>query len=87
VAVLPWVDRAYVLVKIIIPMLTEKSPLRGPVMSSLLATLCLVALLTLGVQSDANPLLTKSSLFYQLFLFEQIKDEHFVLVFEWGMVE
>jgi peptidyl-dipeptidase Dcp len=68
-------------------MLTEKSPLRGPVFSSLLATLCLTAPLSLGAQSDANPLLTKSPLPYQLPPFEQIKDEHFAPAFELGMAE
>jgi len=66
---------------------TEKSPLRGPVMSSLLAALCLAAPLTLAAQSDANPLLTKSPLPYQLPPFEQIKDEHFAPAFELGMAE
>jgi peptidyl-dipeptidase Dcp len=67
---------------------TEKSPFRGPVMSSLLATLCLTAPLTLRAQSEtANPLLTKSPLPYQLPPFEQIKDEHFAPAFELGMAE
>jgi len=56
-------------------------------MSSLLAALCLAAPLTLAAQSDANPLLTKSPLPYQLPPFEQIKDEHFAPAFELGMAE
>jgi peptidyl-dipeptidase Dcp len=57
-------------------------------MSSLLATLCLTAPLALRAQSDAaNPLLTKSTLPYQLPPFEQIKDEHFAPAFELGMAE
>ncbi len=68
-------------------MLTEKFTLRGPIMTSLLATLCLTAPLALQAQSDANPLLTKSPLPYQLPPFEQIKDEHFAPAFELGMAE
>ncbi len=68
-------------------MLTEKFTLRGPIMTSLLATLCLTAPLALRAQSDANPLLTKSPLPYQLPPFEQIKDEHFAPAFELGMAE
>jgi len=68
-------------------MLTVKTTLRGAFRNSLLATLCLAGPFTLLARADANPLLTKSPLPYQLPPFEQIKDEHFGPAFELGMAQ
>ncbi len=68
-------------------MLIPNSSRPKPVLTSLLATLCLAAPLALRAQADANPLLVESPLPLHYPQFDKIKNEHYAPAFEQGMAE